>query len=278
MKIIIIHYRYYEASGPERYLFNVSKLLKENGHKVIPFSLDFKQNKKSKYSKHFPQPVVDQFHVSQQSNISAKNKLKIIKNSFYNKDVFDKLDELIKKENPDIAYVLQYGNKLLTSICDVCKKNKLPVVLRLSDINLIDTLNSICYVDDMFSGKNPYIGLNFGSKFKGNKELEDQYYQEILAILKNNPKFSDCKWIKRIYEVYEGKHFDLLPNICIELPSDYGVEYNLFSEILTESVTHYKISGGQLSSGTLGVFPYKKEDMIIDDILDFKKFAKHLEN
>ena len=34
MKIIIIHYRYYEASGPERYLFNVSKIpVEKSGHR-----------------------------------------------------------------------------------------------------------------------------------------------------------------------------------------------------------------------------------------------------
>jgi predicted AlkP superfamily phosphohydrolase/phosphomutase len=185
----------------------------------------------------------------------------------------------VKIKQKSRNFVIKVLSKLNLMDVMVSKIKKIPGAMKYKKSDhLIDTLNSICYVDDMFSGKKPYIGLNFGSKVKGNKELEDQNYQEILGILKNNPKFPDCKWIKRNYEVYQGKHFDLLPDICIELPSDYGVEYNLFSEILTESVTHYKISGGHLSSGTLGVFPHNKEDMIIDDILDFKKFIKHLEN
>jgi len=141
MKIIIIHYRYYEASGPERYMFNISKLLKEKGHQVIPFSLDYKLNNKSDYSEHFPEPIIEEFHVSKDKGISIKNKVDIIKNSFYNKQAYRKLDNLIQLEKPDIAFVLQYGNKLSTSIFDACTVNKVPVVLRLSDYNLLCAKN-----------------------------------------------------------------------------------------------------------------------------------------
>jgi len=142
MKIILIHYRYYEASGPERYLFNISKVLKERGNEVIPFSLNYTENNDSEYSKYFPKPILEKFHINQQKNdISFVNKLKIIKNSFYNKEVYKSLQELIDVVNPDIAYVLQYGTKLSTSIFDVLSENKIPVVLRLSDFNLICAKN-----------------------------------------------------------------------------------------------------------------------------------------
>lgn len=142
MKIVIIHYRYYEASGPERYLFNITKLLQNNGHEVIPFSLDFKENRSSEYSKYFAKPVVEHFHVDKKKgNLSFFDKLRIIKNSFYNNQVYNKLTELVEIEKPNLAYVLQYGNKLSTSIFDACKNNNLPVVLRLSDFNLLCSKN-----------------------------------------------------------------------------------------------------------------------------------------
>jgi glycosyltransferase involved in cell wall biosynthesis len=142
MKIIIIHYRYYEASGPERYLFNITKLLQDNGHEVIPFSLDFKENRSSEYSKYFAKPVVEHFHIDKaKSNLSFSDKLGIIKNSFYNKEVYNKLTELLETEKPDLVYVLQYGVKLSTSIFDACKDKNLPIVLRLSDFNLLCSKN-----------------------------------------------------------------------------------------------------------------------------------------
>ena len=89
MKIILIHYRYYDASGPETYLFNVTKMLTDKGHEVIPFSLDYAKNKKSDYSKYFPKPVIENFHFNKEgSAISLKNKISIIKNGFYNKNVY----------------------------------------------------------------------------------------------------------------------------------------------------------------------------------------------
>jgi len=142
MKIVLIHYRYYEVSGPERYLFNISKVLKESGHEVIPFSLNYPENNDSEYSKFFPKPISEKFHINQQKNsISFIHKLKIIRNSFYNKEVYKKLQELIDFVNPDIAYVLQYGTKLSISIFDVLSNNNIPVVLRLSDFNLICAKN-----------------------------------------------------------------------------------------------------------------------------------------
>ena len=48
---------------------------------------------------------------------------------------------MIQLEKPDIAFVLQYGNKLSTSIFDACMANKVPVVLRLSDFNLLCAKN-----------------------------------------------------------------------------------------------------------------------------------------
>ncbi|WP_297815171.1 glycosyltransferase [uncultured Polaribacter sp.] len=246
MKIIIIHYRYYEASGPERYLFNVSKLLKENGHKVIPFSLDFKQNKKSKYSKHFPQPVVDQFHVSQQSNISAKNKLKIIKNSFYNMEVYNNLDNLIKLEKPDIAYILQYGNKLSTSIFDACTVNNIPTVLRLSDFNLLCSKN-IFYRDNKICTK--CIEGKFSSV--KHKCVHDSYMQSFVYYL--TQKYNEFRKFEKqidaiiapskftINQIIKSKQFNNnkfyhVPTFVDKMTTSFSQENNLKTYDLKEGL------------------------------------------
>ena len=142
MKIIIIHYRFYESGGPETYLFNVIKMLSEKGHEIIPFSVDYPENKYSKYSKYFLKPIIKSFHYNDnQNNISFINKLRIVRNSFFNKKAYNSLQNLIDNVNPDAAYVIQYGVKLSTSIFDVLSKNQIPVLLRLSDFNLICAKN-----------------------------------------------------------------------------------------------------------------------------------------
>ena len=143
MKILLIHYRYYQASGPERYLFNIKKLLESKGHEVIPFSLKYKDNNNSKMSKYFPEPIgsKSEFHYSAQKNIQPLKQISIIKNAFFNSNVYHQLNRLIKYEKPDIAYVIQFWGKLSSSVIQCCYDNKLPVVLRLSDYGLICSKN-----------------------------------------------------------------------------------------------------------------------------------------
>jgi glycosyltransferase involved in cell wall biosynthesis len=143
VKIILIHYRYYEASGPESYLFNIKKVLEDNGHEVIPFSLNYPENINSKYSEFFPTPVTSKFHINnEKKNITLISKLKIIKNGFYNVEAYKHLKALILATKPDVAYVLQYGTKLSTSIFDILSIQKVPIVLRISDFNLICAKNT----------------------------------------------------------------------------------------------------------------------------------------
>ena len=144
MKILIVHYRYYEASGPEKYLFGISKLLEDKGHTVIPFSLNYSENKESEFSEFFPKPIVSNFHINDVKNeLSLKDKVRIIKRSFYNLEVYKKLSLLIKETKPDVAYILQYGTKLTISIFDAIHRANIPTVLRISDFNLICAKNTL---------------------------------------------------------------------------------------------------------------------------------------
>lgn len=161
----------------------------------------------------------------------------------------------------------------------VSRVKKIPGAMKYKKSDhLIDKGNSICYVDDLFSGKKPYIGLNYGSKVKGNKMLEEKYFDKIIDIFKQHNEFPGYKWIKRNYDVYQGAYHDRLPDICIELPQDYGIEYDLFGDIIVNSVTHYRISGGHLDAGTLGIFPKVDGDLVIEDIMDFSQLVKKLTN
>jgi len=143
LKILIIHYRYYPVSGPERYLFNVKELFERNGHTVIPFSTNYDQNIETEYNKYFVDPIGDksQFSYSKNSSISLKDKFKISRNYFYNKNVYKNLSALIKEEKPDVAYVLQFFGKLSIAVFDACKDAGIPVVLRLSDYGLLCSNN-----------------------------------------------------------------------------------------------------------------------------------------
>jgi glycosyltransferase involved in cell wall biosynthesis len=143
MKILIIHWRFFPVSGPERYLFNTIELLERNGHTVIPFSINYESNNPTEFDKYFVESVGDKnnFNFTAQSNISITDKIKIAKNFFYNTNAYENLNDLIRNEKPDIAYILQFFGKLSISIFDACYENKIPIVLRLSDYGLICSKN-----------------------------------------------------------------------------------------------------------------------------------------
>ena len=223
MRILLIHYRYYEASGPEKYLFNITKLFEEKGHEVIPFSLNYANNKTSLFSKYFPDPVIPEFHINKnKKSLSLTKKLKIIKNGFFNNQVYNNLSLLIKEHNPEIAYVLQFGTKLSSSIFDVLNKQKIPVVLRLSDFNLICAKN-IFFRDGSVCTK--CIGGKFNSV--AHKCVHDSYLQSLIYF--GIQKFNDLKHFeKKINAIITPSKFTL--NI---LTSAKQFENNKFYHIPT---------------------------------------------
>ena len=107
------------------------ELLESNGHEVIHFSLKYKKNNYSKFSKYFPEPIgsKSEFHYSAQKNLHLLKQISIIENAFFNLNVYRGLNRLIKDEKPDIAYIFQFWGKLSSSVIQCCYNNKLPTKL-----------------------------------------------------------------------------------------------------------------------------------------------------
>lgn len=138
MKILIINIRYFVSGGPERYMFDLIQYLEKKGHEIIPFSIKSKMNAPSKYEEYFANPLGGQEEVYFDNlKKTPKMALDVLSRLFYSFHVKKKLDTLIKKTKPDIAYILLHYNKLSPSIIDACKNNGLPVFIRLSDYFLM---------------------------------------------------------------------------------------------------------------------------------------------
>ena len=52
MKIVIANRRYFESSGPEKYLFSIKKMLEAHDYEVYPFSVKRKDNYECETSKY----------------------------------------------------------------------------------------------------------------------------------------------------------------------------------------------------------------------------------
>lgn len=147
LKIIIVNYRYFISGGPERYLFNIKELLEQKGHTVIPFSVKNMHNRPSEYEEYFLSPIGDgnEVYFKEYKKSSLKTVVKTFSRMFYSFEAKQKLGTLIKTTKPDLIYVLQFQNKISASVFDAAKKNKIPVVHRISDFGHI-CANNIFYL------------------------------------------------------------------------------------------------------------------------------------
>lgn len=131
MKILMINKFFYIKGGSERYYFSLKKLLEDNGHIVIDFSMQDNKNFESKYSEYFVKNI--DYNKKQSLFLKIKVGLKII----YSFEAKRKLKKLIKATKPDIAHLHIFQHQLTSSIIDVLKKYNIPIVYTAHDLKIL---------------------------------------------------------------------------------------------------------------------------------------------
>lgn len=166
---------------------------------------------------------------------------------------------------------------LLDIIVPRLKKVKAINKYKKSDF-LINKKDSIVYVDQLFSGKKPYVGLEFGDKIKALPESERRKYYEQVVDCINNSDIPQPLWIKFGRDLYKGEFEENVPDICMELPGEYGVEFDMFGKIMTTSATHYKLSGGHYGNSTFGFYNTEGRKEEISDVMGVHSLVVRLED
>jgi len=130
MNILIIHRFFHIQGGGERYVFELSRLLKKMGHNVAFFSMHDKNNQKSPWNKYF---------VSNVSIMSTDlvSRFRLIGRMTYSFEAKRKLSKLIKEFRPDIAHIHNYNVYLSPSILHTLKHYGIPAVQTVHDYHLI---------------------------------------------------------------------------------------------------------------------------------------------
>ena len=138
MKILIVNYRYFISGGPEKYMFNIKKMLEDNGHEVIPFSIHSNKNVETKYSKYFVEPIGgrDATYFDEVKK-TPKSIWQLLTRSIYSREVERAIKKEIKDVKPDLVYIIHFVNKLSPSVITGASKMGIPVILRLSDYFLL---------------------------------------------------------------------------------------------------------------------------------------------
>lgn len=131
MKILMANKFFYIKGGSETYYFSLKKMLEENGHEVIDFSMKNEKNFESKYEKYFVNEV--DYNKKQSIFSKVKSGLKII----YSFEAKRKIEKLIKETKPDIAHLHIFQHQLSLSIVDVLKKYNIPIVYTAHDLKML---------------------------------------------------------------------------------------------------------------------------------------------
>jgi len=137
-KIVVANRRYFKSYGPERYMLNIMSLLQSDGFEAIPFTVKRKQNIPSEYEQYFVKPMYDENTVFfNESRTGIMQKIRIFSNCVYSFEAKKQMESLIKNKNVDLVYLLGIANDISPSVISACKKAGIPVIMRLSDFNLI---------------------------------------------------------------------------------------------------------------------------------------------
>lgn len=133
MKVLQINNLYKKFGGAESVFFNTIELLTQRNHEVIPFSLSGENNEPSKYLSYF---------------VNKDDKLH---NKLYSFLAKNQIENLVRKEKPDIAHIHNIIGGLTFSILPVLREYNVPVVATLHDFRLfcpvyvfLDNKNNIC--------------------------------------------------------------------------------------------------------------------------------------
>jgi glycosyltransferase involved in cell wall biosynthesis len=122
------------VGGSERYYFDLTNLLESHGHTVIPFSMQDSRNRETPYSDFFVS------HVDYSKNSIGyilKNAPKIFGKTVYSLESKHKMQDLIRRDKPDIAHIHMIDHQISPSILDVLRKNGIPMIQTLHEYKLI---------------------------------------------------------------------------------------------------------------------------------------------
>lgn len=138
MRILLVNYRYFISGGPEKYLFNIKKMLEDHGHEVIPFSVHSNKNVSTEYSKYFVEPIGDRNATYfEECKKTPRVVMQMFSRSVYSFEVKKAIQREIREVKPDLVYIIHFVNKLSPSVITGAKEMGVPVVLRLSDYFLL---------------------------------------------------------------------------------------------------------------------------------------------
>lgn len=141
-KVLVANKYHFISGGAERYFLSVMDALKRRGVEAIPFSVRYPKTLSTPYEKYFIDPVIKGGEAKiQKQKPRAWESARLAARSVYNLEARDAVARICREERPDILYLLNINNHLSPSVIDAAHAFGIPVVMRMSDFNLVCASN-----------------------------------------------------------------------------------------------------------------------------------------
>ena len=128
MKIILSNKFYYYRGGDCIYTINLEKLLKDHGHEVAIFSMDYKENLQSPWSKYFPSEIKFNIGIGIFESFARP---------FGTKEVTTNFENLINDFKPDIVHLNNIHSQLSPIIAKIAHQKGIKTIWTLHDCKLV---------------------------------------------------------------------------------------------------------------------------------------------
>jgi glycosyltransferase involved in cell wall biosynthesis len=131
MRVLAANKFYFVKGGAERYLFELTRILEERGHSVVPFAMDHPQNEESEHSDLF----VSHFGFDARRTVGdlVRTAVRVV----HSVEARRKIGALVERTRPDVAHLHNIAHQLSPSILYGLKNEGVPIVQTLHDHKLI---------------------------------------------------------------------------------------------------------------------------------------------
>lgn len=134
MRVLFVDKYYFIKGGAERYFFEFAKVLEQNGHEVIPFSMKHPDNFDTRYSDYFV-PEID-YTISnplRKAMILPRTLARMV----YSTDAKKRITSLIEDTKPDLAHLHMIDHQISPSILHALKEKGIPVLQTVHQYKLV---------------------------------------------------------------------------------------------------------------------------------------------
>jgi glycosyltransferase involved in cell wall biosynthesis len=143
MKVLMCNSVYYLRGGVDRCFFDLSRLLSDHGHQVIPFCMQHPRNYPSDYAHYFVSRIDFPYLLQHQPGLAGR--LRVTERVLFSREAQRNIERLIVDTRPDVAHVQQIDHEISPSILPVIRKHGIPIVQTLHDYKwLCPNTNFIC--------------------------------------------------------------------------------------------------------------------------------------